>query len=271
MHRVMLLALGLLLSAILPLRAEESDADRAARWDLVKQATFGARPIGDGTGIVALDAPARAMDAALVPIDVTVSGARKVKAIYIFVDENPSPMAGTFHFGPAAVPHELKTRVRVEQYTLMHVVAETEDGQLYATSRFVKAAGGCSAPSQADSTSALQEIGRMKLRLPRPPVLGQPVTAELLIRHPNNNGMQMDQITRNYIPARYIQTVAISYNNAKVFDFDADISLSTDPEITFTFLAAQPGDLNVVVKDSDKAVFRKTFDLQKSFEIPSQG
>ena len=91
--------------------------------------------------------------------------ADQIKTLYLMVDGNPSPLAGTFHFGPAADPHSLKTRVRVDQYTLMHAVAETTDGRLFVAERFVKAAGGCSAPSLKDPKLAMSRMGQMRLRV----------------------------------------------------------------------------------------------------------
>ncbi|HJS85096.1 MAG TPA: quinoprotein dehydrogenase-associated SoxYZ-like carrier, partial [Acetobacteraceae bacterium] len=219
------------------------------------------RPVVDGAGVVALDAPARALDAALVPITMTLSGPAKVRALYVLVDSNPSPLAGTFHFGPLADTHSLKLRVRVDQYTLMHAVAETEDGRLFAAERFVKAAGGCSAPATSNQELAMRRLGQMKLRVLSDPGPGQPVTTELLISHPNNNGMQMDQVTRTYVPARFIQTVTVSYGPKLVFTLDSNISLSEDPAITFSFLPEGAGPLRVEVDDSAQAVFRKEFAL----------
>ncbi|MBV8702646.1 MAG: quinoprotein dehydrogenase-associated SoxYZ-like carrier [Acetobacteraceae bacterium] len=242
-------------------RADDEDAARAARWRDLRHAVFGDRPVADGAGVVSLEAPARALDAALVPIAVTLSGAAPVKALYVLIDSNPSPLAGTFHFGPLADPHSLKLRVRVDQYTLMHAVAETEDGGLFAAERFVKAAGGCSAPATSNQELAMRRLGQMKLRVLDDPGAGRPETVELLISHPNNNGMQMDQVTRTYTPARFIQTVRVSYGPKLVFDLDSDISLSEDPAITFGLLPEGAGPLRVEVDDSAKAVFKKEFAL----------
>jgi len=252
--------LGLLVAAA-PARADEEDAARAARWQDLKHAVFGDRPVADGAGVVALEAPARALDAALVPITVTLSGAAPLRALYVLIDANPSPLAGTFHFGPLADPHSLKLRVRVDQYTLMHAVAETEDGKLFAAERFVKAAGGCSAPATSNQELAMQRLGQMKLRMLSGSGPGQPATAQLLISHPNNNGMQMDQVTRNYIPVRFIQMVKVNYGPKLVFELDTDISLSEDPAITFSFLPEGAGPLHVEVDDSAQAVFKKDFEL----------
>jgi sulfur-oxidizing protein SoxY len=247
------------------LKAEESESARAARWHDLEQAIFGDRQIEDGSGIIALDAPSRALDAALVPITITLSDSRPIRAIYLVIDENPSPLAAHLVFGPASDPHSVKLRVRVDQYTEMHAVAETTAGVLYETKKFVKAAGGCSAPAGSDDAAALKDIGHMKLRLAGAVVFGRPVQAQLLIRHPNFNGMQMNQLTRQITPAHFIQAVDVSYDGQPVFHLDGDISMSSDPVIGFGFVPKGKDRLKVVVHDSRNAIF------EHSFDIPPEG
>ncbi|MBC7801203.1 MAG: quinoprotein dehydrogenase-associated SoxYZ-like carrier [Gemmatimonadaceae bacterium] len=260
------LVIGLALFVVSPAWAEEDQDARAARWQELKQAMFGDRVVADGAGIISLVAPGRALDAALVPVTVHLAPdgrGGKVKAVWLLVDGNPSPLAGTFKFGPAADPRTLKTRVRVDQYTLIHAVAETEDGRLFASESFVKAAGGCSAPSTKDAKLAMSRMGQMRLRLDgeAPLVDGEPATAHLLISHPNNNGMQMDQVTRHFVPARYIQTVTVQYGDTLVLSVDADISLSEDPVITFGFVPQGAGPMRVEMQDSTQTGFRQEFSL----------
>ncbi len=268
--RAIAAALGLALcaAAAAPAWAEEDPEARAARWTDLKHAVFGEREVADGAGIIALEAPARAQDAALVPIAVSLSagggvGPGRVRAVWVVVDGNPSPLAGTFKFGPAADPRSLKTRVRVDQYTLLHAVAETEDGHLYAAERYVKAAGGCSAPSTKDPQLAMSRLGQMRLRLDgeAPPHEGEAATAHLLISHPNNNGMQVDQVSHLFVPPRYIQDITVRYGDALVLSVEADISLSEDPEITFGFVPQGPGPMRVDVLDSTQARFHRDFAL----------
>ena len=253
-------ALALLALTAAPLRAAEDDAARAERWKDLQQAVFGQRPLQDAGALVTLDAPTRALDPSLVPIAVTIDPSVHVKALYITVDGNPSPLVGTFHFGPAAEPHLIRTRVRVEQYTLMHAVVETDDGRLLATERFVKASGGCSAPMTKDAKLAMTRLGQMRLHIEGEPAApGGVETAQLLISHPNNNGMQVDQLTHNFVPARYIQDVKVSSGNQPVFTLESDISLSEDPAISFEFKPSGP--LTVEVDDSSRAVFKQSFDV----------
>src|SRR5882762_11853870 len=150
------------------------EAERAGRWKELQHALFGDRQIQDGSAWLGIDAPARALDAALVPVSLTVKGDRAIKGIYLIIDNNPGPLAGHFIFGPQGDPHSLKLRVRVNAYTYVHAVAETRDNQLYSAARFVKAAGGCSAPAGADEQQALQDIGHIKVRLMKPFAAGKP-------------------------------------------------------------------------------------------------
>jgi sulfur-oxidizing protein SoxY len=246
-----------------PTASGDDEGARAARWRDLQHALFGERPVADGSAWMQIDAPVRALDAALVPVNLTLTGDRAIKGIYLVIDDNPGPLAGHFIFGSQADPHSLKLRVRVNAYTYMHVVAETRDDQLYSTARFVKAAGGCSAPAGADPQQALQDLGHIKLRLLQPFIAGRPMEAQLMIRHPNFNGMQMDQTTRLYTPAMFIRSIDVSYNGDPVLHLDSDISLSSDPVINFGFVPPQPGRLNVLVRDTQNATFGQ------SFEVPS--
>ena len=239
-------------------RAADDSAQAAQRWKDLSKALFGGRTTVDQADWVSIDAPVRAMDAALVPITLSLSPGKPIKGLYVVIDENPSPVAAHIVFGPAALKHELAMRVRVDQYTNIHVVAETPDGALISTQRFIKAAGGCSAPASATPELALKDAGRMKLRVHDE---AGAVRAELLIRHPNFNGMQMDQVTRNYTPARYIDSVDIAFNGQPVMHMDTDISLASDPAIGFEFKSDGDGKLSVDIADTSHAKWHQDFPI----------
>jgi sulfur-oxidizing protein SoxY len=250
--------------AVMKAHAAQDAAEHAARWKQLQQAIFGGRALADGGNVIKIEAPEHALDAALVPVTLTMNSTTPVKGVYLVIDNNPSPLASHFTFGPRADPHALKLRVRVNQYTFIHAVAETADGKLFVSQQFVKTSGGCSAPVGADDAAALKDIGLMKLHLLGCFTAGKPMQAQFMIRHPNFNGMQMNQITRAYTPARFIRTVDATYDDAKIFHLDSDISLSTDPVITFGFVPERKGTLKLVVSDSDKATFNHSFDVPAS-------
>lgn len=266
--------LALLLTAALTISAAlaqapagDEEAQRAERWAQLKQAIFKDRAIDDGTGILELEAPPRALDAALVPLTVKTTGKAPVERIYLVIDNNPGPLAGKFTFGEAADPSELKVRMRVNTYTDIHAVAEGADGKLYVVQKFVKAAGGCSAPAGSSTAEALQDLGKMRMKLPTDITIGKPVQAQLMIRHPNFNGMQMDQITRHYTPAHFIKTIEVTFEGKKVLHVESDIALSTDPVINFGFVPHKAGQLRVVVNDSKDHTFERTFDVAPSERV----
>jgi sulfur-oxidizing protein SoxY len=163
-----LLGLGIAI-AILDLAVLRAPADSRAHedaWLPLANEIFKGRPLADGTGLLALEMPSRAEDAAIVPLTVRATlpptETRRVKSITIVIDENPAPLTATFHIGPSAIVESLSTRVRVNSYTFVHAVAELSDGMLYVINTYVKASGGCSAPASKNTEKA--NIGEMRFR-----------------------------------------------------------------------------------------------------------
>jgi sulfur-oxidizing protein SoxY len=249
-----------------PARAEPTEAERAARWSDLRHAIFADRIVEDAGDVVAIDAPARAEDAAIVPVAIRVAEtlAPQVRGLYLVVDDNPSPLAAHFLLGPMADAREIATRVRIDNYTYLHAVAETADGRLYATARFIKAAGGCSAPASKDQALALERLGKMKLSLADRSRPEEPIRVKLLISHPNSSGLQMDQVTRNYIPADFIQTLDLTYNGQRVFRLESDIAISEDPSLEFGLRPAEPAASGVIkaeVLDSSQRHFSQSWSV----------
>jgi sulfur-oxidizing protein SoxY len=234
-------------------------------WPDIKAALFGERELLDGSSVIALEAPKRALDAAIVPVTIKAlvpqAPDRWIRTIHLVIDENPAPVAGVFHLRPESGDATIATRVRVNAYTNIHAIAETSDGKLWAVERFVKAAGGCSAPAMKDKELALARLGKMKLKEITPFVPGEVNSAQILISHPQYTGMQMDQLTRNWIPPDYINSIKISYAGKPILEVESDISLSEDPAITFSFVPTVQGALAVEVEDTEGRQFEQSWSL----------
>ena len=84
--------------------ASDTDQERAARWQEIAKSIFGDRQIAPTDSLVKIEAPARALDAALVPITLTMPNDGQIKAVSLIIDDNPAPYAAKFEFGPAADP-----------------------------------------------------------------------------------------------------------------------------------------------------------------------
>ena len=251
----------LLAISAVPAAAMMTEAERAQRWQDLDHALFGDRVVKDGSAMLRIEAADRAENAALVPVVLHLADplAQQVQALYFVIDDNPSPLAAVFRFGPLADRHDVATRVRVDDYTNLHAIAETSDGSLYVAERFIKAAGGCSAPAGNDPALAAARLGKMRLAVL--PQSGPATAVSLLISHPNSSGLQMDQVTRNYIPADFIQKVHVSFDGVAVLDIDGDIALSEDPNFRFALLPKAPGEITVEVDDSSQRHFSQSWPL----------
>lgn len=238
--------------------APNDDAVRAERWKDVSTMIFGDRPIEPTDSLVKIEAPDRALDAATVPVTLSFPEKDKIKGVYFLIDGNPSPVAAHVAFGPAADAGHFKMRVRIDNYTFVHAVAETTDGKLYQADRFVKASGGCSAPVGGTEEEAMRGMGEMRFKVAET-LAGKPAEATLMIRHPNFNGMQMNQVTRNFTPARYIQKISASVGDQNILTMDTDISLSTNPVIGFSYVPNGGETIKVAAEDNGGGRWEQSF------------
>jgi sulfur-oxidizing protein SoxY len=223
-------------------------------WLKMRTLLFGSRPITlDRGGVVTLRAPARAQDAAIVPVSISTQVAqtpeRYVRKLYLLIDENPSPLGAVFTFTPESGRADIDTRVRVEDYTWMRAVAELNDGSLYMDQRYVKAAGGCSAPfGTAPDFDAFQPRARIKMEASTAP--HEPVLAQLMIQHPNSSGLAKDQMTQLFIPAYFVRTVEVTYAGYPIMTAEVDFTISENPNFRFYFVPTQAGELKATVVDT---------------------
>ena len=238
-------------------------SDDESRWQDLREELFGDRVIHEGSGIVTLDAPDRAYDAAIVPIrfeSVFAQTHRQyIKTVTLLVDENPLPVAGRFHFTPASGKAAISTRIRINAYTHVRAIAETSDGELHMAARYVKASGGCSAPAGKDAEAALARIGKMRFRHLGAVIWGQPNQAQILVSHPNHTGMQMDQVTHHYVPPHFVDSIEVKYVDQPILTVEANFSLSENPSIHFYYVPEEPGELSVQVTDSEGQVFARAW------------
>jgi len=223
-------------------------------WPGLVADIFHDRAIRPHEGVVALQAPVRAEDAAIVPMTISLVEPG-VRVATLVIDENPMPMAAAFSFGAGAGVAKIETRVRVNSYTNVHVVGQTADGALHSVVKFVKASGGCSAPAIKDQDEADANLGKMKYRefTSENPALRE---AQIMIRHPNNSGMQMDPITRAYIPAHYVDKVEVRQGDALIFSMEGGISLSEDPTFRFVYKPDGAKTIRVEAHDNQGGVFK---------------
>ncbi|MBN9244391.1 MAG: quinoprotein dehydrogenase-associated SoxYZ-like carrier [Mesorhizobium sp.] len=261
---VALLAGGTICGLSGPAMAQQTQASSDRIWDGLKGDVFGDKAIQDDGGLVRIEAPKRAQDAALVPVDISIDPAKApdgVKALTLIIDVNPSPVAATFRIGDDAGITHLATRVRVNDYSYLRVIAETPDGALHMNKVFVKASGGCSAPAVKNMDEAQKTMGQMKLR-EFAGEAGKEPEMQLMIRHPNNSGLQRDPLTQYFIPAHFIQDLSISQGDRPILSMEGGISISEDPNFRFDFKAHGNDEIRVKATDTEGKVFQGHWPLE---------
>ena len=246
------------------------DPDASPRWQQVRAGLFKGRTLNtNARDVIALEAPARAEDAAIVPIVIRARfeqrPERYIKQVHLIIDNNPSPVSAIFTYTLDSGRADIETRVRIDEYTFVRAIAETNDGQLYMATRFVKAAGGCSAPPGKDAVAAKATLGQMRLRVQGEPATGTPMLAQLMISHPNDSGLVMDQLTRQYTPPHFVRRIDVSVGGRHVLSADLDFSISENPNLRFYFVPRDDaGTMEAVVVDSNDLRFQQILAYRSS-------
>ncbi|HWK38198.1 MAG TPA: quinoprotein dehydrogenase-associated SoxYZ-like carrier, partial [Hyphomicrobium sp.] len=127
---------------------------------------------------------------------------------------------------------------------------------LHMATKFVRGAGGCSAPASKDAEEALASLGRMQVKTAATPALGANWReGTVMIRHPNFTGLQMDLDTRGYTPARYVDKLEVRRGDKMVLRMEGGISISENPHLRFNYDGAEGDALEVSASDTNGAKF----------------
>ncbi len=240
----------------------ENPLTASPTWDDLRADIIGEVTVQDGTGLFTVDAPYRAFDAATVPITITQTDEDAVIShMDIVIDENPAPLAAKMAFGPAMSPLKLELRMRVNTYSNVRVIAQTEQGS-FMQGRFVKASGGCSAPATKDPEAALAGMGQMRLKSITAglPASGHRREAQIMIRHPNYSGFQRDQITHLFMNAQFINRLEVYQGDDMLFTLEGGISISENPVFRFEYTDNGAPALRVRAEDTEGNVFEEFLD-----------
>jgi len=247
-----------------PAPAPASSGEPPEVWKSLAQEIFKGAPLTESRDIVALRMPVQYYDSSLVPVTIDLEKpASTIRKLTLVIDQNPAPVAATFAIGPQSGLTMLSTRVRINNFTDVHLVAERLDGSLHDVRRWVLAADGCSAISAKNREEIAASMGNMTFR----DILAGDVAnirrreAQLTIRHPNFSGMQMDHNTGRYIPARYIEHLVVKQGDDLVFEMTGGISMSEDPNFRFTYLPNGAKNLSVEARDSDGATWKTQYPI----------
>lgn len=228
--------------------------DSSPEWELLRSRLFGQRAIelDPARSLVQVHAPMRAAYGATVPVKVSARLPQRpelhVRRVHLLIDKNPSPLAMVLDLQPGIAQADFETRLRVDEYSHVRVVAELSNGQLHGDSRYVKTSGGCSAPPNRDSPEL---IGRTQIVLPEGLKPGQSTAAQVTVLHPNDTGFELNNQTVMFIPPWFVRSIRMRYGDKPLFNAELDFSVSENPMLRFHFLpGAEPAELHAEVEDT---------------------
>ncbi len=248
----------------------EPDPAKSQYWEPIRQIMFGDRVINpDARDIIRVYLNRRADDASTVPVAVKAqidqTDKEYIKSIYLIVERNPSPTAGVFHFVPGSGRAQVETRLRFEDYSFVRAVAEMNDGRLYMAQRWVKAAGGCSAPNGKKLSESL--LGNMKLRFDDEMITyNRPNLVQVMIRHPNESPLAAN-FTEGDVP-QFVRSVKVTFGGKPVMDAQVDFSLSDNPNFRFFFTPEEKGELKIEIEDTHDRKFNHSINISEGVPLP---
>lgn len=250
-------------------------------WSELRPAVFGDAEITAASDQVRLDFPYRTRNdpRTVLGAEITAPAGELITAVTVMIDENPMPVSAVFDLAEPAPRFAFNTTMRINGPSDVRVIAETTSGALLMQSAFVKTSGvgACSAPPTTDPELAMATLGNMDFAVRAPSgatsVLAAMTKAneprqssrsdqlaELQIQHPSHSGMQMDQISLLYIPARYVETIEVSTDDRPLFTLTGSISLSENPTVGFELPTGVTA-VNVEMTDTEGAEFNTAFPL----------
>jgi sulfur-oxidizing protein SoxY len=88
--------------------------------------------------------------------------------------------------------------------------------------------------------------------------------AQIMIGHPNNSGLQMDQVTQLYIPAFFVNELRLWQDDSPVLTMEGGISISEDPNIRFTYVSNGAKRFRAEARDTEGHVFQHEWNVDAS-------
>ena len=105
-------------------------------------------------------------------------------------------------------------------------------------------------------------LGQMKFRAFRADAGGLP-EGQIMVRHPQNSGLQMDQLTRLYIPPFFVDKLKIFQGDDLIMTMDGGIAIAEDPNLRFNYKPNCAAGFRVEAVDTSKHIFRDEWTIDK--------
>ena len=250
MTRIAGLALGMVLGLSPGVALAADDP-----WPGLQADAFASRPMTADSGVVALEAPYRAEDAAIVPMTITLkadAAAKPVRKITLVIDRNPAPISAVFTLGE--IGHQPDLHPVSGELLHQGPRCRRDKRRQAACRREIRQSLGRLLGAGGQGPGRGQgQYGKDEARQFATPDGRR--EAQLMLRHPNHSGFQMDQITHYYTPAMFIRELTIRQGD-DLLSASGGISLSEDPNIRFDYTPNGADKFTVEAVDTDEHRFK---------------
>ena len=86
--------------------------------------------------------------------------------------------------------------------------------------------------------------------------------AQIMIRHPNNSGLQRDQVTHLYVPLFIVRELRLWQGEELLLEMQGGISISEDPNFRFSYQPNGAATFRAEAIDTEGHVFRGEWPVQ---------
>lgn len=201
-----------------------------------------------------LELPFLAENPTAVPVRVSVDHPMEpnhfIRSIDIVLDKDPVPHKGTYRFTPANGQAWVAFQMRSGTGGIVRASAEcSQHGRFVATREIRVASDGCTTLSD---TIDKDRPGNARLRLARPPKVGEVIEVRAKIDHDSDTGLSLRGAS--YVrerPEFFIKQMRAYFDRELISEFQLTSAVSPNPLIRFPLKVTRAGTLRVVFLNNE--------------------
>ena len=85
-----------------------------------------------------------------------------------------------------------------------------------------------------------------------------------MIGHPNNSGLQMDQLTQLYVPAFFVNELQVLQDDRLILKMVGGISISEDPNLRFNYVPNGAKTVRLEASDNTGSQFTAAWPAERN-------
>jgi len=217
---------------------------------------FGQSDIPDGD--ITIGMPDFSDSGKAVPLDVTIpctmEGLDYPELVAVYADHNPRPRIARVQFTPACGTAAFSTRVRIDSFQDVTVVARMADGRIFKAVRKVDVTYGACEEAVAMEQFPPGWTPRIRLSVPGLATTGEVVDIRTIIGHPMETGFRHNS-RGLLIPVRIAEWFRCTMNGELAFSVKLEPAISANPYFAFNLKVPRTAQLHFEWIDTTGEVY----------------